>query len=264
MISMLKGEETHSQAQRGAVGDATNVQVPRWKRVLDCTCILLAIPIWLPLMALIAVAIKLGSTGPVLFRQERIGHLGQRFVLLKFRTMVAGADTRGHQQHCKQLITSNVPMEKLDAFDDPRIIPGGWKLRGSGLDELPQLINVLRGDMSLVGPRPCLPYEYEEYEPWQRERFNTLPGLTGLWQVSGKNKTTFEEMMRLDIHYARYKSWRYDVRIILRTVPAMVSQFQETRSKKKLHELAAQPKLDTSVRPIRSNAVGKQEGMGYG
>jgi lipopolysaccharide/colanic/teichoic acid biosynthesis glycosyltransferase len=123
-------------------------------------------------------------------------------------------------------------MTKMDNFGDPRLIPLGFLLRASGLDELPQLINVLRGEMSLVGPRPCLPYEFDVYLPWQKQRLDTLPGLTGLWQVSGKNKTTFSEMVRLDISYARNSSFWLDVRIIAGTVSALVTQVREAWSAK--------------------------------
>jgi lipopolysaccharide/colanic/teichoic acid biosynthesis glycosyltransferase len=139
---------------------------------------------------------------------------------------------------------SDAPMVKLDARGDSRIIPFGLLLRSSGLDELPQLINVLRGEMSMVGPRPCLPYECDEYLPWQRERFNTLPGLTGLWQVSGKNQTTFAEMMQLDISYARKKTLWMDLTIILKTIPAILGQVVNARKRKKtlpLETRAPQP-----------------------
>jgi len=183
-----------------------NIALPRWKRVLDCTLILVSIPFLVPLALVIAFIIKRKSAGPVLFQQKRIGYQGQPFMCLKFRTMHCGAETVSHQGHLQQLITSDAPMTKLDNSGDSRIIPFGKILRSSGLDELPQLINVLKGEMSLVGPRPCVPYEAEKYLPWQKERFNAAPGLTGLWQVSGKNRTTFTRMMQLDIEYARKKS----------------------------------------------------------
>lgn len=147
--------------------------------------------------------------------------------------MVAGNDTKTHQGHLKQLMKADVPMVKMDMKGDPRIIPFGVILRASGLDELPQLFNVLQGEMSLVGPRPCVRYEYENYELWQKERFNTLPGLTGLWQVSGKNKTTFDEMIRLDIAYSRNKTPGLYLKIILKTVPAIIVQMLETRRSRK-------------------------------
>jgi len=206
--------------------------IPRWKRILDIVFILLILPLVLPLAALIAILIRMVSDGPVLFRQERVGHLGRRFMCLKFRTMFMGAETATHRGHLEQLIKSAQPMVKLDAHGDSRIIPFGSLLRASGLDELPQFINVWRGEMSIVGPRPCLAYECDHYLPWQRERFNTLPGLTGLWQVSGKNQTTFTEMMQLDIQYARNKTLWLDLAIILKTIPAILAQIWFTRKKK--------------------------------
>ena len=154
--------------------------VPRWKRALDIALILIAFPVVFPVMMLVAAVIRIGSPGPVLFTQERVGYRSRRFRLYKFRTMAVGANTSVHQQHFSHLISSNLPMAKMDTKGDSRLIPLGRLLRASGLDELPQGINVLLGDMSLVGPRPCIPYEYEKYLPWHKERFNTLPGLTGL------------------------------------------------------------------------------------
>jgi lipopolysaccharide/colanic/teichoic acid biosynthesis glycosyltransferase len=200
------------------------VTVPLWKRILDVACVLMVAPFLLPLVLITAATIKFTSRGPLLFRQERVGLLGQRFTVLKFRTMIPGSDTGVHEAHVAGLMASNGPMTKLDARGDARLIPFGRMLRASGLDELPQLINVLRGEMSLVGPRPCLPAEYDRYLPWQRERFRTLPGLTGLWQVSGKNRTTFNEMIELDIEYARTKSPWLDLKIMLKTIPAVMGE----------------------------------------
>lgn len=215
--------------------------MPRWKRALDITLIILALPVLLPVMVCIAFLIRFVSQGPILFRQERVGYLGKRFMCFKFRTMVAGIATAPHEGHLAALMNSNKPMEKMDTKGDPRIIPFGVPLRASGLDELPQIINVIRGDMSLVGPRPCLPYEYDKYLVWQKERFNTVPGLTGLWQVSGKNNTTFEEMIHLDIDYTKRKSLWLDVWIIFKTVPALIVQMIETRSRRKSRARAVQP-----------------------
>jgi lipopolysaccharide/colanic/teichoic acid biosynthesis glycosyltransferase len=208
-------------------------EIPRWKRTLDVVFILLMLPFVLPLAILVAILIRTVSAGPVLFRQERVGYLGRKFMCFKFRTMFVGAETSTHQGHLQVLMQSDAPMVKLDARGDSRIIPLGMWLRSSGLDELPQLINVLRGEMSMVGPRPCLAYECDNYLPWQRERFNTLPGLTGLWQVSGKNQTTFAEMMRLDISYTREKTLWLDMKIILKTIPAILGQVWFARMKKK-------------------------------
>jgi len=206
--------------------------IPWWKRALDITCVLLAMPILVPLSLLIGAIIKLVSPGPVFFQQERIGYRGRPFRCFKFRTMLVNADTGVHRGHLENLMTSNRPMEKLDG-SDTRVIPGGIWLRALGLDELPQLINVMRGEMSLVGPRPCLNYEYERYLPRHRGRCGALPGLTGLWQVSDKNNTTFEEMIELDLRYVRTHSLGMDIGILLKTPPAVISQTWKVRRKKR-------------------------------
>lgn len=221
----------NSHRRSAAVASAADLAcAPLWKRVLDICFVLIAVPSLLPLLLMIAIAIKVGSKGPVLFKQERVGLLGKRFIIFKFRTMIAGADTAVHETHAASLIESNRPMTKLDAHGDARLIPFGRRFRAAGLDELPQLINVLRGEMSLVGPRPCLPSEFNRYLPWQRERFLTLPGLTGLWQVSGKNRMTFNEMVDLDIQYVRKQSLWLDLKIILKTIPAVMVQVRDTQS----------------------------------
>jgi lipopolysaccharide/colanic/teichoic acid biosynthesis glycosyltransferase len=212
--------------------------VPVWKRTLDIACIVMALPLLLPVGLLITLLIKMVSDGPVLFKQERIGYRGRSFVCLKFRTMAVGADSLVHREHLKGLIGSNSPMTKMDLHGDGRLIRFGLLLRATGLDELPQIINVLRSEMSLVGPRPCLPFEYALYQPWQTERVNALPGLTGLWQVSGKNHTTFEEMMRLDIQYSRSLSLWSDIGILLKTLPVLVAQTRETNQKSRSDRLA--------------------------
>lgn len=205
-----------------------NVTVPRWKRILDITCIVLSLPGWLPVMLGIALWIKVMSPGPIFFYQERVGIRGRRFLIRKFRTMKVNAETLSHERHLAQLMQANRPMTKLDAAD-PRIIPGGRILRALGADELPQLFNVLDGEMSLVGPRPCTVREFEAYEPRQRARVQALPGLTGYWQVNGKNKTTFTEMIQMDLFYAQAMSLKLDVTILLRTLPALLEQYLETR-----------------------------------
>jgi lipopolysaccharide/colanic/teichoic acid biosynthesis glycosyltransferase len=202
----------------------TVTEVPLWKRRLDVALVLMTAIFWGPVCLLIALYIKVVSPGPVLFKQTRVGHMGKQFCCLKFRTMKTGADTTVHQNHLNQLISSNKPMQKLDVKGDSRLIPGGRWLRAVGADELPQLINVLSGEMSLVGPRPCVPYEYELFQPAHRQRCHTLPGLTGLWQVNGKNRTTFERMMELDLAYVKNKSLLLDLQIIFSTLPALISQ----------------------------------------
>jgi exopolysaccharide production protein ExoY len=201
-----------------------------WKRVLDIGCLILASPILLPLMSLISLGIKLVSPGPVFFKQERIGYRGRSFKLFKFRSMTVGVNSQIHEKYMGHLIKTDAPMKKLDEANDPTLITWGLFLRASGLDELPQVINVLKGEMSLVGPRPCTTYEYSRYSPWHKERLQALPGITGLWQVSGKNKTTFTEMMQLDIAYTQRKSLWLDLKILGKTVWVPISQLKEAYS----------------------------------
>ena len=141
--------------------------------------------------------------------------------------MKVSAETDTHERYYEELIRTNRPMIKLDANGDPRLAPFGRILRASGLDELPQIFNVLAGEMSLVGPRPCIPNEFANYEPWQRERVNGLPGLTGLWQVSGKDKTTFNEMVKMDLAYLSKMSILLDVKIMLKTTVTILGQVFE-------------------------------------
>ena len=188
--------------------------MPAWKRLLEYSVPLFGLVVLAPLLALVALYIKIVSPGPVFYTSVRVGYKGQNFTFLKFRTMHVNNDQGMHSQHATNFITrSDIPMEKLDE-QDPRIIPGGRILRKTCIDELPQLINILRGQMSLVGPRPCIPYEAESYLRWHAHRFNIVPGLTGLWQVSGKNKLTFREMIALDITYSRKMSLALDLKII--------------------------------------------------
>ncbi|MFO1487515.1 MAG: sugar transferase [Verrucomicrobiota bacterium] len=237
MISKKSAGLTEALPARQAAGE-----MPWWKRALDCSCIILSAPFWLPVMILLGLLIKLVSPGPALFRQERIGYLGRRFTIFKFRTMKVNANTSVHQGHLSKLMDSNAPMKKLDAAGDPRLIPCALMLRTLGLDELPQLFNVLRGDMSLVGPRPCVPYEYENYSNHHRRRLGAVPGLTGLWQVSGKNRTTFEKMVELDIYYANHKTLLLDLKILLKTIPAIMMQTKDIAESPK----ASKPREGTS------------------
>jgi len=188
------------------------------KRIIDvvvaATGLALACVLWPP----IALAIKLSSRGPVLYRQVRCGLQGRRFELLKFRTMVEGADLL--QPELAHLNVMDGPVFK--APDDPRVTAVGRWLRRWSLDELPQLVNVLRGDMSLVGPRPPLPEEVTRYEPWQRRRLAMKPGLTGLWQVSGRSEIDFATWMAMDLAYIDHWSLWLDFKILLRTVPAVL------------------------------------------
>ena len=188
--------------------------------IISASGVVLLLPLWL----LIAVLIKLDSKGPVFYTQERVGMDGRLFLLYKFRTMKAGSDAEVHREYQRAFIAGRAeanlgdeqkPTYKLLA--DPRVTRVGKLLRRTSLDEVPQLLNVLAGDMSVVGPRPPIPYEVEAYELWHRKRLDMKPGLTGLWQVSGRNRLPFEEMVRLDLFYIENWSLLLDLKIILRT-----------------------------------------------
>jgi lipopolysaccharide/colanic/teichoic acid biosynthesis glycosyltransferase len=204
--------------------------LPWWKRTFDIGAIILTLPFWLPLMLLVMLAVRLSSEGPVFFKQRRVGHRGRVFMIYKFRSMRVNAETQSHESHFERLMRQGIPMAKLDAAGDPRIIPWGRFLRATGLDELPQLFNVLRGEMSLVGPRPCTAQEFEHFTPRERQRADALPGLTGYWQVNGKNNTTFDEMIELDIYYARNLSLSLDLWIIAHTIPTLVREARGIRT----------------------------------
>jgi lipopolysaccharide/colanic/teichoic acid biosynthesis glycosyltransferase len=213
---------------------------PGWKSALDITCILLSLPVWLPVMTLVVLWVAVTSPGPIFYRQPRVGFKGRRFMLVKFRTMKVNAETQVHEAYLEHLIVSDRPMIKLDATGDPRLIRGGKFLRATGLDELPQIFNVLRGEMSLVGPRPCTPNEFAHYEPWQRERVNGLPGLTGYWQVNGKNKTTFNEMIAMDLFYLENVSILLDLKIMLKTGAVIAGQLFESQAAAHTHTQSRQ------------------------
>jgi exopolysaccharide biosynthesis polyprenyl glycosylphosphotransferase len=200
------------------------------KRTADLIIAALAIALLFPLWLLIALLIKLDSNGPVFYTQERVGMDGRLFLLYKFRTMKAGADPELHREYQRAFIAgraeANVGNESKPTYklvSDPRVTRIGRVLRRISLDEIPQLLNVLTGDMSLVGPRPPIPYEVEAYELWHRKRLDMKPGLTGLWQVSGRNRLPFEEMVRLDLFYIENWSLLLDLKIILRTGFVMLS-----------------------------------------
>jgi len=235
--------DKEAQAQIDVTADAKEItrnhvefffvdKVPVWKRALDIVGSLSLLVLASPVFLLLALYIKIVSPGPVFFKQTRVGYKGVPFMFWKFRTMKHGNNQGFHGKHAQSFILSgDVPMDKLDNHD-PRIIPGGRAIRKSCIDELPQLWNVLRGDMSLVGPRPCIPYEAQEYLRWHTHRFDVLPGLSGLWQVSGKNKLTFKQMIRLDIAYCRNMSLLNDLSIILRTPFAIAKMVLESLQSK--------------------------------
>jgi lipopolysaccharide/colanic/teichoic acid biosynthesis glycosyltransferase len=195
------------------------------KRGLDLCLSLPALLLLSPLFALLAVAIKCSSRGPVLFRQVRLGQYAKPFIFLKFRTMYAGSDAALHEKYVAEFIAGPADSNGIYKIThDPRVTGLGRILRRTSLDELPQLWNVLRGDMSLVGPRPPLGYEFERYAPWHRRRvLDSKPGITGLWQVLGRSGTTFDDMVRLDLRYARHRSLWLDLKILFHTPGAMLT-----------------------------------------
>ena len=199
------------------------------KRASDIIVALMALAVLAPLWIVIAALIKMDSRGPIFYRQERVGMDGRIFLFFKFRTMRADSNDAAHRDYQRKYIAGHPetnlgdqrrPVYKLR--EDPRVTRVGRVLRRLSLDELPQLLTVLRGDMSIVGPRPPIPYEVEAYDLWHRKRLEMKPGLTGLWQVSGRNRLSFEEMVRLDLVYIENWSLLLDLKIILRTLPVML------------------------------------------
>jgi lipopolysaccharide/colanic/teichoic acid biosynthesis glycosyltransferase len=201
------------------------------KRAMDVAGSSAALLLLAPVFGAVALAIKLTSKGPVLFKQERLGQYGTKFTVLKFRSMRSDCDARIHEEYVSQFIAGQVngasnggekPVYKIQ--EDPRVTPIGRFLRKTSLDEFPQFWNVLMGNMSLVGPRPPVPYEFKAYDLWHRRRVLEIkPGITGLWQVQGRSRTRFDEMVRLDLKYARAWSLWLDVKILLQTPAAVLT-----------------------------------------
>jgi lipopolysaccharide/colanic/teichoic acid biosynthesis glycosyltransferase len=203
----------------------------RTKQVMDVLGSALILILCAPLFLIIALAIKLSSKGPVLYRQQRVGQYGQNFTFLKFRSMYTGNDNSVHKEYVTKLIAGKAEHKLFNGdgegvyklTKDTRVTRVGKILRKTSLDELPQLVNVLKGDMSLVGPRPPIPYELAAYQTWHRRRvLEVKPGITGLWQVSGRNRIKFDEMVRLDLQYAKSWSPWLDLKILLRTPRAVL------------------------------------------
>jgi len=201
------------------------------KRMIDIVGSVVALTALSPVFLIVAVAVKASSRGSVFFRQQRLGQNGQPFIFLKFRSMYVNNDSSIHQEYIKKLISGDAERHKCDGSDegvfkltkDSRITRVGAFLRKTSLDELPQFYNVLKGEMSLVGPRPPIPYEVENYDFWHRRRLlEAKPGITGLWQVSGRSRVTFDEMVRLDLRYARTWSPWMDIKILLQTPLAVL------------------------------------------
>jgi exopolysaccharide biosynthesis polyprenyl glycosylphosphotransferase len=209
----------HQLGGRQYLGFVPVAAVSWVKRATDLLLVSLGLLVISPILAAIALAVKLDSPGPVLYRQQRVGKDGRLFSMFKFRSMCQDADRRLEALRAQN--EASGPLFKMRK--DPRVTRVGAVLRRWSLDELPQLLNVLRGEMSLVGPRPPLPKEVEKYEAWQLGRLRAVPGLTGLWQVSGRSEVPFHDMVRLDLHYIRNWSFAMDLEILLRTIPAVLT-----------------------------------------
>lgn len=201
------------------------------KRVIDIVGSTFALIIFSPILLMVAAMIKLTSKGPVFFRQQRIGQHGKQFTFLKFRSMKVDNDSRVHEEYVRKLIAGQAERKPSNGngkgvyklTGDDRITRVGAFLRRTSLDEMPQFLNVLKGDMSLVGPRPAIPYEVVAYQTWHRRRvLEVKPGITGLWQVNGRSRVTFDEMVRLDLRYAKAWSPWMDIKILLLTPRAVV------------------------------------------
>lgn len=198
------------------------------KRTFDTFTAIVALTLLSPLLLIVAIVIKLDSPGPVFYRQPRVGENGRLFTMFKFRSMKTGNNASVHRQHVAKLIQENLSVDQfggksLKLENDPRITWVGKIIRKTSIDELPQLINILRGEMSLVGPRPPLPYEVELYQDWHKRRLEALPGVTGIWQIKGRNRVSFDEMVRMDIEYIETQSFWLDVKILLQTPIAVIA-----------------------------------------
>ncbi len=196
-----------------------------WKRPLDIVLGTFTLIALSPLMAVLALLIRWDSTGPALYRQERVGQDGVPFEMWKFRSMYVWCDDRNHREAAAVWFSGRETPGRYKSERDPRITRIGRILRRMTLDEVPQLFNVLKGEMSLVGPRPAIPYEVDFYQPWYFERQGVKPGMTGLWQVSGRDQLSAPEMMALDVKYVRECSPWLDVKILMLTPVAMATHF---------------------------------------
>jgi len=194
------------------------------KRAFDIIFSYTVLVFGFPLFLILGLIVKLSSKGPVLFKQVRIGEKKKPFVFYKFRTMYMNNNHDLHKEYVKELITSNKKAGNAYKIEkDPRVTPIGRFLRRTSLDELPQFFNVLKGDMSVIGPRPPIPYELRYYKDWHFQRLETKPGITGLWQVSGRTLLPFDEMVRLDIEYSKKRSFALDLYILIKTIPAIIA-----------------------------------------
>ena len=218
----LDENEYHDMKVISVSSKSSPLYSEKFKRIFDLVATSLIILLLSPFVMLIALAIKINSKGPVFYKTNVIGKDGRTFKWYKFRTMLANSDEKIHMDHLKKIITQNEGNKKL--IDDPRITSIGRLLRKFSIDELPQLLNVFKGDMSLVGPRPCLPYEFENFKEWHKLKYKVIPGMTGLAQITARNRqdVTFSDAVLLDLYYADNQSLWLDLKILFRTIPVMV------------------------------------------
>lgn len=225
LFEILSGHVKMGAINGIPVLDVDDAYLGQWdrflKRGMDLAGGVIALLVLSPVWSAVAVLIKISSKGPVLFKQQRVGEHGKQFCYYKFRTMRVGDDSEERKRQYAELIRGNAPAGKIVSRD--RITSIGRFLRKSSIDELPQLIHVVKGEMSLIGPRPPIPYEVEDYDTWHMERFKVKPGMTGLWQVSGRAELPFEEMVKLDLFYLRNWSLWLDFKILLKTIPTVLS-----------------------------------------
>lgn len=236
--SIALDNEKVAQQLAESLEEATGLRIRRrsWfekalKRSIDVVLSLLVLLVGFPFFLAIAILIKITSKGPVFFEQERVGRDGSHFTLYKFRTMKEGIDDSAHREFTRNFINGHGIDSSLDhggdnvykLTDDPRITGVGGFLRKVSLDELPQFINILKGEMTIVGPRPCLPYEFDCFKDWHKLRVKVKPGLTGLWQVSGRSTVPFDEMVKLDLLYIENWTFQMDIKIMLKTLPVMLA-----------------------------------------
>ncbi|MCX8052296.1 MAG: sugar transferase [Armatimonadetes bacterium] len=223
-MATIEGAATGNKT--GGVEEIKPIRAYKMKRVLDLIAASIGLVVAAPIAAVLALLIKLTSPGPVLFKQTRVGKDGKKFVMYKFRSMHVGSDDARHREYIKLFIEGrDEELRKLQGDKklykmtcDDRVTLIGKFLRRTSLDEIPQLINVLRGEMSMVEPRPHLPYEVELYKDWHRRRLEGIPGITGWWQIHGRSRVPFDEAVRMDIWYLEHQSLILDIRIMLRTI----------------------------------------------
>jgi exopolysaccharide biosynthesis polyprenyl glycosylphosphotransferase len=217
-LSGLEGGLGLSETAEYEIGGTLTYHVV--KRVFDVVIGVVILILLLPIIPVLAIMIKLESPGGVFFRQERVGKGGRVFKFYKFRSMCKEAEEQ--KDHIEALNEQEGPVFKVRS--DPRVTIVGKFLRRSSLDEIPQIFNVLKGDMSIVGPRPHMPKEVAQYQSWHRRRLEVIPGITCLWQISGRSHISFNEWMRLDIEYLKNRSFKYDLVIFLKTIPAVIAR----------------------------------------